>query len=93
MMFNTKIMSELIKLIESSNNLKGKYFYDKILDASEGKDGCFSEYDTYGIYVYNYHPKFYEYRHLRKSDDSFLFFSLDQEMLDYASQSYDTLRF
>ena len=35
----------------------------------------------------------YEYRHLRKSDDSWEYFSLDQKMFDYASQSYDTLRF
>ena len=93
MMFNTKIMLELIKLIENNNNLKGKNFYEKILDATEGRSDGFSEYDTYGTYVYNYYPDMYEYRHLRKSDDSWEYFSLDQEMFDYASQSYDTLRF
>ena len=36
-MFNTKIMLELIKLIERNNNLKGKNFHEKILDATEGR--------------------------------------------------------
>ena len=93
MMFKSSIMKEIVQIIEKKNDLKGKYFYEKILDASKGQDVGFSEYETYGTYVYNYYPDLYEYKHLRKSDASDQYFPLDEEIFEYAAKSYDTLRY
>ena len=93
MMINKNIMIELIKTIEGNSNLEGEYFYEKILYASNGEEVGFSEYETYGTYVYNYFPDLYEYRHLRKSDNSPCIFSFDEKIIEYAAQYYDTLRF
>ena len=93
MMFKTSIMKEMIELIERNNNLTGKYFYEKILDACNGERVSFSEYETYGTYVYNYYPDLYEYRHLRKSDNTKNFCPLNEKYFEYTALNYDTLRF
>lgn len=68
MIIDKKIMIELIKKIERNKALKGKYFYEKILysiDINHIKKQGFSEYETYGNYVFKYHRDKYNMRKLR----------------------------
>ena len=59
MMFNSNIMKELINRIET-NNSKGSDWVEKILFAcTDLQEPCFSEFETYGSYVWKFHPNMY----------------------------------
>lgn len=59
MIFNSNIMKELINRIET-NNSKGSDWVEKILFAcADLQEPCFSEFETYGTYVWKLHPNMY----------------------------------
>lgn len=59
MMFSCNIMKELINRIDSSNS-KGSDWVEKILFACDDlQEPCFSEFETYGTYVWKYYPNMY----------------------------------
>lgn len=59
MMFKPTIMQELIDSIESSK-VAGKTWIEKIINACDCKDSpSFSEFETYGTYVWNKYPDMY----------------------------------
>lgn len=67
MLFNKGIMVELISRIQSNDQLKGSYWYEKIIYALEPESVSpmgFSEFETYGTYCLNFYPGFYNERTL-----------------------------
>jgi len=66
MMFNKKIVCELISKIMESD-VKGDTWFEKILNSlvpEEISPFSFSEFETYGTYCYTFHPQLYKERHL-----------------------------
>lgn len=64
MPINTKIMRELINLIEESK-VPGRNWFEKIINATSGTDEqAFSEFETYGNYCFKYHPEIFKTRPL-----------------------------
>lgn len=60
MMFEPSIMQEIIYVIENCK-VEGKKWFIKILNACELKDSpSFSEFETYGTYVWNKYPDMYK---------------------------------
>ncbi len=67
MLFNKKIMTELINCIDSNSQLEGNTWYEKIVYAIEPESVSpmgFSEFETYGNFCFNYYPDFYVERTL-----------------------------
>lgn len=62
MLIHTEYMREMIEEIEGKEELKGRYFFEKILSAVEPSMLCssgFSEYETFGTYMTTKHPEVY----------------------------------
>lgn len=63
MIIKTEYMKELIRII--SQNSSDKKWYEIIIDAVNPKDGLgFSEFETYGTFVYNKYPDDFIFRKL-----------------------------
>lgn len=65
MLFNCGYMKELIKKIEERDDIKGKRFWEKILNAirlEHIQENSFSEFETYGTYMSVNHPDVYTFR-------------------------------
>lgn len=65
MLINSHFMCELLDLIEATNSIEGKTFYEKIINSIDLKDlpgSGFSEFETYGTFVYKKHPEEYQLR-------------------------------
>lgn len=96
MIIDTKIMIELIKKIESNKELKGNYFYEKIMysiDVKNIQGAGFSEFETYGNYVMKYHSDKYIMRELRSLREGRVYFGMsptDDELLK-ASKNFDLI--
>ena len=59
MMFNKDIMNEMLNKINLSK-VYGQDWIEKILNACDNLENpCFSEFETYGTYVWNYYPEMY----------------------------------
>jgi hypothetical protein len=98
MLIKKNIMIEMIEKIEANNSLAGKTFFEKIVNAIDinGLEGCdFSEYETYGSYVWKYHRDAYTSRRIRSLREAMKFFEALPEpyILDYLGRDYDTLSF
>ncbi len=66
MLVNTQHMCELLDVIEANETLSGNFFYEKIINAislEELSQAGFSEFETYGTYVYKKYRGSY---HLRR---------------------------
>ena len=67
MLFNKKIMTELISHIQSNNDLFAKDWYEKIvlaLDPESISPMSFSEFETYGTFCFHLYPALYKERTL-----------------------------
>lgn len=98
MMFQKRIMIEIIESINGNVNLKGATFFEKILRAIDKKvvmNTGYSEFETYGNYVMTYYPRTYEKIKIRSQRyGSFLFgMHPTREQLEWASKNYDTISF
>jgi hypothetical protein len=99
MLIKKNIMIELIEKIEAISVLEGKTFFEKLLKATDwngGLEGCFfSEYETYGNYVWKYYRNIYAARKVRSLREAMKFFNALPEpyILDYLSRDYDTVSF
>ena len=97
MMINKYIMKEMINNIEMNKSLKGDNFFEKIINSIKPKNIFlgFSEYESYGTYVYKYYRDEYEYRSLRTCRHGYSFIGLhfDNEILNWVSNSFDTISF
>lgn len=64
MMFRGDIMRDLIEEINKSQ-IKGDFWYEKILNSCEDLEKpCFSEFETYGTFVWNNYNNLYKIQHL-----------------------------
>lgn len=66
MMFKTEYMKELLDVIQSKD--KNNEWFINILEAIPKESLCvsgFSEFETYGTYVYNYHHDAYLYKNIK----------------------------
>lgn len=98
MLIKKDIMIELIGKIEENDKLEGESFYKKILAATRknGLDGCyFSEYETYGNYVWRYYRGTCVVGKNRTLREAMKFFSgiPERYVLDYLSRDFDTVSF
>ena len=100
MMINKNIMKEIINKIESNKFLKGNTFFEKIINSinqnkSEESPFRFSEFESYGTYIYQYYRNKYEYRSLRSCRKGFSYIGLNlkKEILNWVSRSFDTISF
>lgn len=96
MLFSTQYMKELICKIEENDNIGGNKFFEKILNILHDVDleeSGFSEFETYGSYMLQFHPEIYFRRRLRTLRDGEKYLGLNPsiEVLEWAARSYDTL--
>ena len=97
MLFDSRIVKQMIEEIEHNKWLKGKSFFEKILRATafDVRPQAFSEFETYGTYCeYNY-PQYYKKRHLRtfRAGKMFLGDRPSREILDWVGKCIDTISF
>ncbi len=93
MLFNTSIMKSLINEIESNSNLKGQYFWEKILYSVPQKYinlSGFSEFETYAAYALTRYPEHYIKRKWDNLRNGTIFFGKNPtvEQLTWASNSF-----
>lgn len=98
MLFKTEYMKEIIAAIELNVKLKGNTFYQKILNSIQVIDlaeSGFSEFETYGNYVSASHQGVYQLRKINslRNGEKFLGNNPTPEMLNWASESYQTITF
>lgn len=97
MLFSVEIVKHLIFQIENNDTIPGKYFYEKILSASDfSKQGnAFSEFETYGTFCDYYYPDAYKKRHTKafRAGKMFLGQNPSQEILDWAAADTDIISF
>ena len=97
MLINKYVMKEMINKIEMNKNLKGNNFFEKIINSIKPKNIFlgFSEYESYGTYIYKYYRNEYGYRSLRTCRHGYSFIDLNfsSEILDWVSKSFDTISF
>lgn len=92
--FDCECVKEMIRDIETNDNLKGDNFYEKILYAINPKDilaSGFSEYETYGNYMLTYYPDKIQMRTLRtfREGVSILGKNPSYEQLIWAKKDFD----
>ncbi len=80
MLFRTDIMRRLIRKIESSDNIPGRRFWEKIINSipeDKIQSSAFSEFETYGTYVVANYPDAYLFRDWHSFRLGGEFFSVD----------------
>ncbi len=80
MLFKTTYMKELIRAIESNDNIPGSKFWEKIFNAipeDKIQNSSFSEFETYGTFVTKNHPDEYVFRNWHSFRLGGEFFSVD----------------
>lgn len=97
LLIKTKIMKEIIDKIQSKNEIKGNYYFEKILNSISlnnlPKSG-FSEFETYGTYaLINYKELFVteDIRSWRNASEYLKDIELSSAILEIISKEYDNL--
>ena len=100
MVFKTSIVREMLDDIESLSHIPGDFFWQKILYVSVQVEftfssNVFSEFETYGTYVFNKYPLLYKYRTLNSLRCAALYFGrcMDAKTLEWMSQSINNASF
>lgn len=97
MLFNVKVVKELLYRIEQNDAISGNEFFEKILYASDfSKQGnVFSEFETYGTFCSYYYPDLYEKRHLNtfRGGKMFLGENPSEEVLEWVAEYKDLISF
>ena len=100
MIIRSEYMREMIREIESSANLEGNNFQEKIMNAVDSEDlseAGFSEYETYGNYVMARHNGSYILRDWRSLRHGGRFYSdirqVSGENLRWFAEKYDAVTF
>ena len=96
MMFSKKIMLELINKIEKNSNIKGKYFFEKIMysiDKKYANASGFSEFETYGCFTYTYYRDTMKFRNLITLRNAKYLFgdNILDSTLKWLSKDFDTI--
>ena len=96
MIVKTSLMQEVIEKIQENPMLIGNTFFEKIINQIRlcdlGASG-FSEYETYGSYVWKYHKKEYKLRHIDtlRPAERFVGYDLDEKMLKWIEKYYSLI--
>ena len=99
MLIKTIYMQELLNIIESNNDIDGGSFYEKIInsiDISALSESGFSEFETYGTYIYIYHKIYYSLREWHSFRFGAFFFriaDLNKMVKLWLSKYYDAISF
>ncbi len=99
MLIKTYLMSDLIDKIQDNKNIDGDTWYEKIINSINPADlrhSGFSEFETYGTFVQEYHPKVYEIRQwhsLRGEENKYNFEKLSDAEIKKLAESYDAISF
>ena len=99
MLFNCRIMQNLIRDIEANEQIPGKFFYEKVLravDPEQLTSNSFSEFETYGTYVAFRHPMAYKLRHwhsFRYAGEFLDPHTIDDEDYEWLGRDFDALSF
>lgn len=96
MLINVEMMKHMIRDIEKNSMLKGRQFFEKIMDAVLEIDvihSGFSEFETYGNYVSVNYKDCYDIRQLKslRNGKYYLGNDLNDELLEWAGESYDLI--
>ena len=96
MVFDCKIMREMIAEIEANKKLPGHVFFEKILYAINPNDmlwSGFSEFETYGNYMFSKYPEKVMLRPLRTQREALVILGghPTKEQLDWAARDYDVI--
>jgi hypothetical protein len=96
MMIDTNIMKKMLAEIETNNNIEGKSFFEKIINAVNVKDlnsSGFSEYETYGNYILQKFPDLVGHSSLKslRFGKFFLGAKPTKEQLNWAAKDYHTV--
>lgn len=98
MLIDTEIMRELLGQIEKNSELCGENFWDKILRAIATEDlanSGFSEFETYGTYVEQYHKEEYQIRKWRSLREGTMFYGsgITRKQMEYLEREYNAISF
>lgn len=97
MLFNVKIVKDMINRIEQNDSISGDKFFEKILYASDfSKQGnVFSEFETYGTFCRYYYPDLYEKRHINsfRGGKMFLGEAPSDAVLNWVAKDKDIVSF
>lgn len=98
MIFAKKYVAEMLGKIDHNPKLGGENVFEKILDAVSSIDllmSGFSEFETYGNYMMEYHPQIYRIRHLNALRDGDRIYgnSPTEDNLKEAAARYDMITF
>lgn len=97
MLFQAKVVKELLHKIEQNDAVLGNKFFEKILYASDfsRQGNVFSEFETYGTFCSYYYPDLYEKHHLNsfRGGKMFLGENPSEEVLDWVSKCKDLISF
>lgn len=98
MMIDSAIMRELLQRIDGNAKLPGDSLFEKILRAVTPEElpaSGFSEYETYGTYVYSYHPEKAELRKLNtlRNGRSYFGDTIQGSELRWLARSFDSVSF
>lgn len=99
MLFDKKIMSEIIDNIEDNTSLAGTGFYEKILRAIRPEkllSNSFSEFETYGTYVASRYQEKYRIRFwhsIRYGSMYFLPSEMTEETFEWLGKDFDAISF
>ena len=96
MVFSTNHVKHMLSMIEENNKIKGKKFWEKILYSINPKDiekSGFSEFETYGNFMFKYYPELVEPRKIRTEREAVYLIgsSPSKKILDWASRDYDVI--
>lgn len=96
MVIKTSFMREMIQSIELDSDLRGTYFYEKIISVISResiKTTGFSEFETYANYVLAKHKDSYGMRQLKAFRFGLILtgYKLDEDMINWLSYSRDTI--
>lgn len=96
MVFDCKIMKEMITDIEKNEELDGNFFWEKILNAVDKDEliwSGFSEFETYGNYIFTRYPDKVKSRKLRTMREALVLLggNPSSEQLSWASADYDVI--
>lgn len=96
MIFDCEIMKKMLDEIEANEKLPGHVFFEKILYAINPNDmlqSGFSEFETYGNYVFSKYPEKAMLRPLRTQREALVILGghPTKEQLNWAARDYDVI--
>lgn len=99
MLFNKALVKQMLEEIEGKDNIKGRQFYEKIVNVIEPSkllETSFSEFETYGTYVAFRNPSLYrlkDWHSIRYGSVYFKAEELTEEDFDWLGRDFDAVSF